>query len=60
MPTKVIEDSKVQSSDGSSMKVERLINNIGPDLYNELKEFYFGGHTDIPAGPIANDIGFAN
>ena len=30
------------------------INNIGPDLYNELKASYFGGHTDmfIPAGPI--------
>lgn len=61
MPTKVIEDSKVQSGDGLSPKLEGLINNIGPDLYNELRESYFGGHTDmyIPAGPIANVNGLA-
>nr|YP_010697878.1 hypothetical protein P1Q19_mgp20 [Fuscoporia viticola]WCF76839.1 hypothetical protein [Fuscoporia viticola] len=61
MPTKVIENYNAQSSDGFAPKVEGLINNIGPDLYNELKESYFGGHTDmyIPCGPIANDKGFS-
>ena len=42
-------------------KIIGSINNIGTDLYNELKSSYFGGHVDmyIPSGPIADINGFA-
>ena len=48
---KTIQYAKMLESSGNAI-VEALINNIGPDLYNELKESDFGGHTDmyIPAG----------
>ena len=42
-------------------KIVGSINIIGTDLYDELKESYYGGHVDmyIPAGPIAKVNGFA-
>ena len=58
MPTEVKKESKFNENEGNQREVS-VINNIGPDLYNELKEAYFGGHTDmyIPAGPIATTNG---
>ena len=63
MPTRFNESIKKDANGNTkkTSKIEGIINNIEPNLYNEIKESYFGGHTDmfIPAGPVADVNGFA-
>ena len=64
MPTELKENPKFrknnsnlnENSDVPDTIEVGIINNLDPSLYNELRDSYFGGHTDmyIPAGPIAN------
>ena len=65
MPTEPMidpETHEVVKDKNGEVKMIGVINNINSDLFNVLRESYFGGHVDmyLPAGTIADNIGLVN